>query len=101
MELERCGFATGNYTRVIVTWGWTDEVAAAAKEAAVELWDFRKVISDIAEACKDPTYFIDETLRTVHVFQWSLVQIQPLSPGFFIWQDDRFSSCCSHINSSE
>jgi hypothetical protein len=27
------------------------------------------VISDIAKACKDPTYFIDDTLRTVHLFQ--------------------------------
>jgi hypothetical protein len=54
---------------VIVTWGWTDEAAVAAKEAGIELWDFRTVISDIAEACKDPTYFIDDTLRTVQLFQ--------------------------------
>jgi hypothetical protein len=69
MALERCGFAPGDYTGVIVTWGWTDEAAAAAKEVGVELWDFRKVISDIAEARKDPTYFIDDTLRTVQLFQ--------------------------------
>jgi hypothetical protein len=41
----------------------------AAQEAGVELWDFRTVISDRAEACKDPTNFINDTLRTVQLFQ--------------------------------
>jgi hypothetical protein len=67
--LEKKQVMQGNYTRVSVTWGWTEEAAVAAKEAAVELWDFRAVISDIAEACKDPTYFIDDTLRTVQLFR--------------------------------
>ena len=43
---------------------------AVARESGIKLWDFRTIINDIAEACKDQTYFIDDTLRTVQLFRW-------------------------------
>ncbi|MFC1905185.1 hypothetical protein ACFLXL_00055 [Chloroflexota bacterium] len=70
--LERYGFKPGNYTRVIVTWGWEGEAASAAKQKGVELWDFRDIINAIAAACLDnKTYFTDDTLRTIQLFQRS------------------------------
>ena len=66
------GFKTGNYTMVIVTWGWTDEATKEAKREGIELWDFREILEAIAGACRDSrSYFADDTLRTVQLFQRS------------------------------
>jgi hypothetical protein len=71
-ELARYGFKRGNYTWVIVTWGWTNEAAKEAKHEHIELWDFRKILSDIANACQGSrSYFTDDTLRTVQLLQRS------------------------------
>jgi hypothetical protein len=71
-ELTRYGFKKGNYTKVIVTWDWTDEAAKKAEHEHIELWDFRKILSDIANACQGSrSYFADDTLRTVQLLQRS------------------------------
>lgn len=68
-RLLEYGFQPGNYSRVIVTWGWTDEAKAAAHKDAIHLWDFREIMSEIADAIRDKrTYFADDTLRTINLF---------------------------------
>ncbi len=67
-KLASFGFVPGNYVRVIVSWGWQDDVPAAAEEAGVELWDFREILREIAaEYGSDHTYFTDDTLRTLQL----------------------------------
>jgi hypothetical protein len=71
-ELARYGFKGDNYTRVIVTWGWTDEAAKEAEHKGIELWDFREILDAIAGACHDSrSYYADDTLRTVQLLQRS------------------------------
>src|SRR4030042_778865 len=67
------GFKVGNYKKVIVTWGWTDEAAKEAEREGIELWDFRDILSAIAGACRDSrSYFADDTLRTIQLLHWIL-----------------------------
>ncbi len=68
-ELRQRGFKRGNYTRVIVTWGWTDEAKDRADKDGIELWDFRALMQEIADSCREgKTYFTDDTLRTIQLF---------------------------------
>jgi len=68
-ELEKYGFKGGNYARVIVTWGWTDEAEKEAGRQGVVLWDFRDILRAIADTCVGrKTYFADDTLRTIQLF---------------------------------
>lgn len=68
-EIQKYGFVPGNYERVIVTWGATPEAEALAGEQNVHLWDFRRVLLEIASANKDrSTYFTDDTVRTIQLF---------------------------------
>ena len=67
-KLKESGFQSGNYTKVIVSWGWDDDVPAAAKQMGVELWDFQAILQEIAEKCQsDRTYFADDTMRTLQL----------------------------------
>jgi hypothetical protein len=67
-KLKSFGFVPGNYKKVIVSWGWDDDVPAAAKKASVELWDFREILNEIAEMCgSERTYFADDTMRTLQL----------------------------------
>lgn len=67
-KLKEFGFVPGNYRKVIVTWGWDDDVPAAAKAAEVELWDFKEILKEIAQQCRaDRTYFTDDTMRTLQL----------------------------------
>jgi len=50
--LRKYGFRRGNYTKIIVSWGWTDEAEKAARKCRIELWDLRDLMRDIAEATK-------------------------------------------------
>jgi len=73
-KLGEYGFKNGNYTKIIVTWDWTDGVPEKAKEADIELWDFRDILEKIAKWCcegKKNPYFKDDTLRTIQLFQKS------------------------------
>jgi len=68
-RLEELGFRKGEYNRVIVTWGWTDEAEEEAKRESVMLWDFRDLLKAIADNCRgQKTYFADDTLRTLQLF---------------------------------
>lgn len=67
--LAQYGFTPGNYQKVIVSWGWTSEAAAIAEAQQIELWDFRKLLNQIADSVREGrTYFTDDTLRTLHLF---------------------------------
>ena len=71
-ELRGRGFKKSNYTRIIVTWGWTDEAKQQADKDGIELWDFRAIMHQIADSCRDgKTYFTDDTLRTIQLFSRS------------------------------
>ena|ERR1051326_3181964 len=68
-ELKKYGFNRGNYRRIIVTWGATDEAKTAANKNDILLWDFRDLVREIAEAHRDQkTYFTDDTARTIQLF---------------------------------
>lgn len=43
-KLRSFGFEAGNYTKVIVSWDWKDDVPDAAKQVGVELWNFKDVL---------------------------------------------------------
>lgn len=71
-ELEKYGFKGDNYSKVIVTWGWTDEAMKRADQKKVILWDFRGILHEIAAACKnEKIYFTDDTLRTIQLLEKS------------------------------
>lgn len=68
-RLREMGFTPGQYGRVIVTWGWDAAAEGAAKAAGIELWDFRRIIREIADAITGSrNYFADDTLRTLNLF---------------------------------
>lgn len=68
-ELQKYGFVPGNYSKVIVTWGWQTNVKALADREKIQLWDFREIVQEIAGACRDhKTYFTDGTARTIQLF---------------------------------
>jgi len=67
--LEKYGFKPGNYSKIIVTWGWQEGVEEEATRLGVELWDFRNIIAEIADSFeRERTYFTDDTLRTIQLF---------------------------------
>ena len=69
VELKKYGFVPGNYQRIIVTWGATDDAQAVAEKNSVQIWDFRDLLQEIALANKDrKTYFTDDTARTIQLF---------------------------------
>ncbi|GAK32730.1 hypothetical protein JCM17846_26130 [Iodidimonas nitroreducens] len=68
-RLRQFGFEPDGYTRIIVTWGWTEDAAKEAMDAKIELWDFRNIIRELAEAIRGShEYFTDDTLRTLNLF---------------------------------
>lgn len=68
-RLRDFGFVPGNYTRVVVTWGWEDAALDAARAANIELWDFRDIVREIGDAIRGSReYFADDTLRTLNLF---------------------------------
>ncbi len=72
-EIRKYGFASGNYQRVIVTWGATPAAEALAAAHGILLWDFRVLLREIAAANKDQkTYFTDDTARTIQLFAMAI-----------------------------
>jgi hypothetical protein len=80
-KLAEFKFEPGTHTRVIVTWGWTKEAKETAGAAGIELWDFRKMLREIAQPLhKKRTYFTDDTLRTLNLFVRALDDVDPETP---------------------
>lgn len=71
-KLNKYGCNNNNYERIIVTWGWTDEAKKQADEANIKLWDFRRLMVDIADSASGREYFTDDTLRTLQLLVKSL-----------------------------
>lgn len=68
-ELEKYGFKQGNYSKIIVTWGWDEKAKEQADRDGIILWDFRVILNEIAEFCRNTkAHFTDDTLRTVQLF---------------------------------
>ncbi len=71
--LERYGFHPGNYSKIIVTWGWGEGAKEEADKHNIQLWDFREILREISASLqKYRTYFIDDTLRTLQLFARSI-----------------------------
>ncbi len=68
-ELKKYGFIDGNYSKIIVTWGWQPNVKEVAESEGIQLWDFRNIVREIANTCRDKkTYFTDDTFRTIQLY---------------------------------
>ncbi len=68
-ELKKYEFADGNYSKIVVTWGWTPQAKEVADRENIALWDFLDLLQEIASASKDTkTYFTDDTARTIQLF---------------------------------
>lgn len=73
-KLAEYGFNEGSYKKVVVTWDWTSDAKVVADQEGIELWDFRKLMRDIAKSIRDSrSYFTDDTLRTINLFARALV----------------------------
>ncbi|MBA7710882.1 hypothetical protein ES703_119830 [subsurface metagenome] len=68
-ELKKFGFKKGNYSKIIVTWGWEEEAKRQVDRDGIILWDFRSILKEIAETLHATrSYFTDDTLRTIQLF---------------------------------
>ncbi|WP_152555740.1 hypothetical protein [Ferriphaselus sp. R-1] len=68
-ELRNYGYENGNYSRVIVTWGATDEARIKAKACGVEIWYFPDLLTEIAKFhSNNRQYFTDDTARTIQLY---------------------------------
>lgn len=73
--LRKFGFKKGNYSKIIVSWGWTADAAQMAKRHGIELLDFRDLVKEIAGTFREErTYFTDDTLRTLHLYAHATTQ---------------------------
>jgi len=72
-ELRKYGFSRGNYSKIIVSWGWSDGAKKLADQKRIILWDFRDLLHEIAQTQRDrSTYFTDDTARTIQLFSKSV-----------------------------
>jgi len=68
-RLKEYGFVPGEYSKIIVSWGWEEAAEVEAKKLEIQLWNFKDILKEISESFKkDRTYFIDDTLRTLQLF---------------------------------
>jgi len=68
-QLANFGFQNGNYSKIIVTWGWENGAKETADANGTILWDFRDILKEIGDTCRNSkTYFMDDTLRTIQLF---------------------------------
>lgn len=59
--------------KIIVIWEWESGVKETAAQHDIELWDFRDLMSEIADLGRHGrTYFGDDTLRTLTLFTKAL-----------------------------
>lgn len=72
--LRLYGFKPGNYERIVVAWGYNDDVPKEAEKLGITLWKFPDLMVKIASLFEGKrTYFIDDTLRTMHLYQMTLL----------------------------
>ncbi len=68
-RLSEYGLENGNYSKIIVSWGWEDDAKREADRNNIILWDFRLILREIGHLFKmQNIYFIDDTLRTLQLF---------------------------------
>lgn len=71
--LSAYNFIEGNYSKVVVSWKWDQAAEQAASEASIELWDFKDILTEIANvSCEDRTYFTDDTMRTLQLMAMAM-----------------------------
>lgn len=116
-RLSDYGFEPGNYTKAIATWDWTAEAEEQAAAADIELWDFRRMISDLADDVKkNRSYHTDDTLRTLSLFAKAIQEMDKVAPkaqpkagtgGFWVYTNDQrhkaylHLSTCSYCNDGQ
>jgi len=67
-KLATYGFIEGNYQKIVVSWGWSDDVPEAAKKARIELWDFRTIVKELEGHAREISSFLpDDTMRTIQL----------------------------------
>jgi hypothetical protein len=81
--LRAYGFVPGNYSKIVVSWGWRSGVQEAAESQGVELWDFRNLLLEIANSAgTQKTHFTDDTLRTLQLMAMAgRRKLKASSPG--------------------
>ncbi len=58
--------------KVIVAWGWEEQVKEIADVHNITLWNFPALLNELAEACAEgKTYFTDDTFNTLQLFMKS------------------------------
>jgi hypothetical protein len=70
-RLAGYGFTPGRYTRVIVSWGASDEALrkVADEYRNLEIWDFRDIVRKLAAlAASTKTYYVDDSMRTLQLY---------------------------------
>lgn len=71
--LKKYGFEKRNYEKIIVTWSATEDAKKKAKKRGIKLWYFPELMKQIRDEIKGGrTYFVDDTLRTLHLFDKAL-----------------------------
>ena len=67
--LGKYGFRPGQYSKIVVSWGWEGAAKDEAVNRGIELWDFRDILKEIALSSeKKRVYFTDDTLRTLQLY---------------------------------
>ena len=76
------GFKPGEYRKVIVSWGWDDDVPQEVGAQGIELWDFRQIVKEIGSvSMAKSSYFTDDTLRTIQLFAKALLEKKKAQPA--------------------
>jgi len=71
--IKKYGFKRGNYKKIIVTWSATEQAKKKAQRLGIVLWYFPELMKQIRDKIKGKrAYFVDDTLRTLHLFDKAL-----------------------------
>ena len=67
--IGKYGFRAGQYSKIVVSWGWEEAAKEEAVSHGIDLWDFRDILKEIAASSeKKRVYFTDDTLRTLQLY---------------------------------
>lgn len=71
--LKHYGFEEGKYSKIIVAWDAETAVIEKAETLDMTIWLFPDLMAEIRDKIRDGrTYFVDDTLRTIHLFDKAL-----------------------------